>query len=41
MSIAGAYDHYRYLEDLSRDARYNYSNLQPGRIKSDATEPEQ
>jgi hypothetical protein len=33
MSIAGAYDDYRYLEDLSRDVRYNYSNLQPGHIK--------
>jgi hypothetical protein len=30
--ILGAYDDYRFLEDLSRDARYNYSNLQPGHI---------
>lgn len=26
--ISGAYDDYRELEDLSRDARYNFSNLQ-------------
>ena len=32
ISISGAYDDYRYLEDLSRDARYNYSNLQSGHI---------
>lgn len=31
--IAGAYDDYRELEDLSRDARYNFSNLQAGHIK--------
>jgi hypothetical protein len=31
--ISGAYDDYRELEDLSRDAGYNFSNLQAGHLK--------
>ena len=31
--IAGAYDDYRDLEDISREARYDFSNLQPGHLK--------
>jgi hypothetical protein len=32
-AIAGAYDDYRELEDISREARYGFSNLQPGHLK--------
>jgi len=31
--IAGAYDDYRELQDISREARYDFSNLQPGHVK--------
>jgi hypothetical protein len=31
--ISGAYDDYRELEDLSREARYDFSNFQPGHLR--------
>ena len=31
--ISGAYDDYRELEDISREARYDYSDLRPNHMK--------
>ena len=31
--ISGAYDDYRELEDISREARYDFSDLRPSHLK--------